>query len=278
MSRKPRQFVKGGIYHIVQRGHNRSFIFNEQTDKSNFLDILKTTRDNWPFHLLYYVLMDNHYHLIVEMTDASLDKAMHQIHLSYSKFYNKKYHCTGTVYGERYRAYPVADTPYLLRLIFYIANNPVKAGLVKHPAEYRWCAHMEVVSNKGGVVSVGRLFDILGGSDKNDRTAFEAGAHSYDQLIRQNFIPVSTAPDVPAFTSERRIEQLEVMLAEMLGDRATIGEVRSGLRDPIITRLRREFVRHATCQGYKTAEIARVIALSDRTVRAMRCQARNRQL
>ena len=82
MGRRLRQFVSGGIYHIVQRGHNRSYIFNEQTDKSIFLDIIKQTKLSMPFHLLYYVLMDNHYHLIVQMDSAPLEKAMHAINLA----------------------------------------------------------------------------------------------------------------------------------------------------------------------------------------------------
>ena len=276
MGRRPRQFASGGIYHIVQRGHNRSYIFNEQTDKSSFLDMIKEAGQSMPFHLLYYVLMDNHYHLIVQMDTAPLDKVLHAINLAYSKFFNKKYHCSGTVYGERYRAFPVTDTAYLLKLILYIANNPVKAGLVKHPAEYRWCAHMEIVSNKGGVVSASRLFDILGGSDKNDMTAFEQGARSYDQLIRQNFLPVSQAPSPSAFISERRSDQLETLLHQMLherfGDRLTIGQLRSGSRDPEILRFRNQFVRAATKHGYKTVEIARLLNCSDRTVRAIRSQ------
>ena len=209
MGRRLRQFVTGGIYHIIQRGHNRSYIFNEQTDKAGFL-------------------------LIVEMQTAAFEKAMHQINLAYSKFYNKKYHCTGTVYGERYRAFRVADTAYLLKLILYIANNPVKAGLVKHPAEYRWCAHMEIVSQKAGIVSTERLFEVLGGTADKGRTA-------YEELIRQNFVPVSQAATQSAFQSERRSD-----------------------------RLRREFFQLASGQGFKTVEIARVLNVTDRCVRGYR--------
>jgi len=257
---------------MIQRGHNRSFIFNEQTDKARFLEMIKAAKQTISFHLLYYVLMDNHYHLIVEMQAEPLDKAMHIINLAYSKYYNKKYHCTGTVYGERYRAFPVYDKAYLLRLILYIANNPVKAGLVKHPAEYRWCAHMEIVSNKGGVVSVSRLFDLLGGSGKNDRTAYEQGIHTYKQLIRKNFLMVSLATTTNAFVSERRSDQLEALLKEMLGDRATVGKLRSGSRDAQTVQLRNEFVHLATDQGFKASEIAHLLQVSDRTVRAIKAK------
>jgi REP element-mobilizing transposase RayT len=263
MGRRLRQFVTGGIYHIIQRGHNRSFIFNEQTDKAGFLDFIKDAREALPFHVLYYVLMDNHYHLIVEMQTAPFEKAMHQINLAYSKFYNKKYHCTGTVYGERYRAFRVADTAYLLKLILYIANNPVKAGLVKHPAEYRWCAHMEIVSQKAGIVSTERLFEVLGGTGDKGRT-------TYEELIRQNFASVSQAPTQSAFQSERRSDQLQTLLEEVLGGRATVDFLRSGGHDTLSNRLRREFFQLASSQGYKIVEIAHALNVTDRCVRGYR--------
>jgi hypothetical protein len=103
------------------------------------------------------------------------------------------YHCTGTVYGERYRAFRVADTAYLLKLILYIANNPVKAGLV----------------------STERLFEVLGGTGDKGRTA-------YEELIRLNFVPVSQAPTQSAFQSERRSDQLQTILEEMLRGRVTV--------------------------------------------------------
>jgi len=263
MGRRPRRFVTGGIYHIVQRGHNRSYIFNEQTDKAGFLDFIRAVRDVLPFHVLYYVLMDNHYHLIVEIQAAPFEKAMHQIHLAYSRFYNKKYHCTGTVYGERYRAFHVADAAYLLKLILYIANNPVKAGLVKHPAEYRWCAHMEIVSQKAALVYTERLFEALGGTADKGRTA-------YEELIRLNFASVSQAPTQSAFQSERRSDRLLVMLEEILGGRLTVDCIRSGGHDAISNQLRREFFLMASSQGFRTAEIARALNVTDRCVRGYR--------
>ncbi len=267
MGKKPRQFVKGGIYHIIQRGHNRSFIFNEETDKSIFLDMVKTARQERPFHLLYYVLMDNHYHLIVEMADVPIDQVMHQINLAYSKFYNKKYNCTGTAYGQRYRSYPVVGFGYLLRLILYIANNPVKAGMVKHLSEYKWCAHLEIVSSRGRVVSINRLFQILSRSDQEDRIAFEQGADTYDHLIRQNIVPVSKALTTAAFDKERRQEMLETLLAEVLDGQMSIGEfLNSGCNIPGKKWLRQQFIRLAIDRGYKNAEIASLLQISDRVV------------
>ena len=194
------------------------------------------------------------------------------INLAYSKYYNKKYHCSCSIFGQRYRAFTVGTTSYLLQLILYIANNPVKAGLVKHPSEYRWCAHMDVVSRRSGIVSAQQLFEIIGGTA-------EKGAKVYDELIRQNIFAVSQVATESAFVSERRADQLEVLLDEMIGDRTSIGHIRSGSRDTLSILLRREFIGLATSQGYKTAEIARLLNVTDRCVRAIRAgDAASRQV
>lgn len=137
MVRIPRQTLTGGIYHIIQRGHNRAYIFNDQMDKLTFLDLVKKCKAAYPFHILFYVLMDNHYHLIIEIQDMQLGALMKRINQTYSQYYHRKHACTGTVYGTRYRVFPVTDKAYFYQLIMYLAHNPVKAGIVKHPVEYR---------------------------------------------------------------------------------------------------------------------------------------------
>jgi putative transposase len=265
MGRKPRRLEPGEIHHVIQRGHNRSYIFNEHRDKVAFLDFLKAAKVEMPFNLLYYVLMDNHYHLIVEMQAAPFQKAMHRIHLAYSKYYNDKYQCTGTVYGERYKTYHVKDAAYLIQLILYIANNPVKAGIVRHPAAYRWCAHKDILSGQSDIVSTERLFEVLGGSG-------DKGRNVYEKMIRRNFTSASQAATPIAFHEERRTERLQALLVEMLAGRTTVESLRCGRRDARSSQLRREFVGLASDQGYKVAEIADVLQVSDRCVRGYRLE------
>ncbi|MHB8963637.1 MAG: transposase, partial [Saccharofermentanales bacterium] len=163
MRRKDRNFHKGGIYHIYQRGNNKAYIFDDPVDKATFVNIIKRTIIKYPCHFLYYVLMDNHYHLVVEMMDIEISHMMHEINRRYSQYYNKKYDRSGTIYGDRFKSNIVPDTTYFLKLLQYIANNPVKAGLVRHPSKYQWSAHMEMVSKQSVLIDKNRLlsyFDI----------------------------------------------------------------------------------------------------------------------
>ncbi|MHB1454837.1 MAG: transposase [Saccharofermentanales bacterium] len=162
MGRKPRNYHKGGIYHIYQRGNNRAYIFNDRYDKAMLLAIIKETMDKYPCFFLYYVLMDNHYHLMIEMIDDELGVVMRDINRCYSKYYNKKYDRIGTIFGDRYKSQIVSDTRYFLKLLHYMANNPVKADLVRHPSQYRWSAHCEMISKQARRIDREKLLSYIG--------------------------------------------------------------------------------------------------------------------
>ena len=266
MGRNNRHFVSDGIYHLIQRGHNKSFIFNAEADKTVFLNIIAETKRILPFELLYYVLMNNHFHLVVRMQTEPISRVMHRISLTYSKYYNRMHQCSGSAYGQRFHAFNVHDRKYLLQLILYIANNPVRAGLVTHPSQYRWCAHKEISSKKDGLVSVNGLLETLGA------TADE-GATVYGELIKQNFFPVSQAKTNCDFMLERRSEQMADLLDQVAKTFESVGGcigtdlVRSTARDPIYILIRHDFIRHAATLGFKTNEIAGFLNVTNQCVK-----------
>ena len=99
MGRKPRLEFNGAIYHVIKRGNNRSYIFQEKEDKESFLLYLETAKQDGGFSLLGYVLMDNHYHLMIQTTEKPLHKIMQRVNNQYSKNYNKRHHRTDHVFG-----------------------------------------------------------------------------------------------------------------------------------------------------------------------------------
>ena len=88
MGRKPRMEFKGAIFHVIKRGNNREYIFRAEIDKEHFLTYLDHANTDGVFNLLGYVIMDNHYHLIIGTKEKSLDKIMQQANNAYSKNYN----------------------------------------------------------------------------------------------------------------------------------------------------------------------------------------------
>jgi len=260
MGRKKRKFDTGGIYHIVQRGHNKSFIFKDLNDKAYFLALLHAARETLSFNLLYYVLMDNHFHLIVQMDSDSISRVIRDITLAYSKYYNNRHHHKDTVYSQRFRAYHVHDRSYFLNLVLYIAYNPVKAGIVAHPSEYIWGAHLDILTKRTEFLAINRLFELLCGDSVK-------GFIFYQKLINHEIIPLSNARTDNEFLAERIADQLHNIMNEMINSRTPIEQIQSTKHDTKEIQIRREFIRLANEKGYKSTEIAKFLNLSQQCVR-----------
>lgn len=139
MPRMPRYFVEGVPQHVVQRGNDRRPIFLEQDDYSHFLACLLSAARKHGAAIHAYVLMTNHVHLLMTpTTPASVPKTMQSTFSRYVTYFNARNERTGTLLESRYRATIVEEEHYLVTCMRYIELNPVRAGMVNHPAEYRW--------------------------------------------------------------------------------------------------------------------------------------------
>ena len=140
MPRKARKYIiaSGLLYHIVCRGNNRKRIFRAVRDYKKMLNILRDTKEKYPFYLYVYSLMPNHYHFIIETKDISISKIMHQINNNYVKYFRHRYGGHGHLFQERYFAKIIDKDTYLWELVQYIDLNASRAELVKRPEDYRW--------------------------------------------------------------------------------------------------------------------------------------------
>ena len=143
MGRKTRLEYEGGIYHVIGRGNNRESIFKHDALKAYLINLLYEYKVPMKYKIIGYTFMDNHYHFILQTNDKPLQKIMHCINNRYSKYYNWTYSRTGHVMERRYKSIPVQDESYLLVLLRYVHNNPVRAGMCSHMSEYarkpHWC-------------------------------------------------------------------------------------------------------------------------------------------
>jgi REP element-mobilizing transposase RayT len=173
MARHLRLEFEGAIYHITSRGNERSDIFADDRDKQRFLEKLAENVESHHVRLYAYVLMPNHYHLLVETPRANLSSFMQQMNTSYTMYYNVKRQRVGHVFSGRYKAKVVAGDDYLLKLTRYIHLNPVKvAGLkMRGTAEklrclqgYAWSSYPEYAGlrKRQGWVDYGPLSELTG--------------------------------------------------------------------------------------------------------------------
>ena len=141
MGRPLRVEYPGAMYHITSRGNEKRAIFLEDGDRANFLERLADYHDRFQILIHNYVLMDNHYHLILETPRGNLLKVMHGLNGGYTGYFNRKYGRVGHLFQGRYRGILVEREGYLLPLSRYVHLNPVRAGLVDYPEEYQWSSY-----------------------------------------------------------------------------------------------------------------------------------------
>lgn len=141
MARKPRIEYPGAFYHIIARGNKREDIFLDQGDRIRFINKLSEYKKRYDFILYAYTLMNNHFHLLLETNDVPASRIMQGIIQAHTQYYNLKYDKVGHVFQGRYKAILCDRDNYLLNLVRYIHLNPVRAGLVTNPADYKWTSH-----------------------------------------------------------------------------------------------------------------------------------------
>ncbi|WP_246944398.1 transposase [Bacillus pinisoli] len=141
MSRRPRVWFPGAIYHITSRGNRRSNIYNSPYDYEKYLSLIAETQVETPFHLHAYCLMSNHLHLLLETTHTPIPQIMWSIQTSYANYFNKKYELDGHVFQGRYGAKLIDSQKYFVDAGRYIHMNPVHAEIVEHPTQYHWSSY-----------------------------------------------------------------------------------------------------------------------------------------
>ncbi len=149
MARPLRIEYEGAFYHVTSRGNERKRIFSAKADFHRFKGYLKEAQEKYGFRLHAYVLMPNHYHLVIETPEGNLSKVMHYINGSYSNFFNRRRRRSGHLFQGRYKAILVDADSYLLPLSRYVHLNPVKAGIVKQPEAYPYTSYNSFISKKG---------------------------------------------------------------------------------------------------------------------------------
>lgn len=148
MSRQLRIEYPGALYHVTARGNSKATIFINDDDRYKFLDTLENCTKAFNYICHAYCIMDNHYHLLVETPDANLSAGIHRLNSVYAQYFNKQYDRVGHVFQGRFKAILVQRDDYLLELCRYVVLNPVRAGIVKHPAEYQWSSLSSTIGNR----------------------------------------------------------------------------------------------------------------------------------
>ncbi len=142
MPRRPRLNLSSVPQHIIQRGNNRQATFFADADYLFYLECLRDAMSKYGCRLHAYVLMTNHVHLLMSgMEPHGISRTMQHLGRRFVRYINHTYRRSGTLWEGRFKASLVDTEAYFLRCCRYIECNPVRAGMVADPLDYRWCSH-----------------------------------------------------------------------------------------------------------------------------------------
>jgi len=153
------------MYHVLARGIERTAIFRDDRDSLHFLDLLGTFCERFEVEVWSYVLMRNHYHLVIKTLQPNLSRAMQWLGVSYSTWHNIRHERSGHLFQGRFKSFTIEEEAYLEQLILYVHRNPLRAGLTERLASYRWSSYPCLAYGRGCVqwLRRGEVLGLLGG-------------------------------------------------------------------------------------------------------------------
>lgn len=169
MARQWRIAFPGALYHVLSRGNDRREIFCSDNDRQVFLQLLGDLSERFEVDVHAYVLMGNHYHLLLKTQQANLSKAMQWFGTAYSRNFNLRNRCDGHLFRGRFKSIIVENDAYLFRLSCYIHRNPLRAGIVERLADYPWSSYLHYAYRKKPPVwlSTKAILSQLSGEDRH---------------------------------------------------------------------------------------------------------------
>lgn len=185
MARALRLDLPRCFYHVLNRGVERRFIYEDDGDDEKFIELLGLMSERYDVEVWSYVLMGNHYHLLVKPAESNLSKAMQWLGLTYSGYFNKRHRRAGPLFQGRFKSFIVEEREYLTRLLCYIHRNPLRAQIVERLADYAWSSYPCLAYGRGcrPWLQAEKVLKLFGGEKKQFRTAVQAYSEEKDGLL-----------------------------------------------------------------------------------------------
>jgi putative transposase len=165
MPRIARIVASGHPHHVVQRGNRRLDVFFSDEDHLAYIEFLRKACLKYGVKIWAYCLMTNHAHFIaVPKSSDSLARCFSDAHVRYTRMINKRENWKGHLWQARFGS-SVLDEEYLIAAVRYVEKNPVRAGMVSKPWEYRWSSaglHLDITDKDPLVRGDKMLRELIG--------------------------------------------------------------------------------------------------------------------
>jgi len=171
--RRNRVFLEGGIFHVYNRVGRGEMIFADEDEATAFVEQLRSVKVRDGLKVFAWCLMSNHYHLALRCGAVPLSRSMKSLQQGATRGFNARHRVYGPMWQGRYRAKLVEDQRYLDGLLAYIHLNPVSAGIVDDPAEYRLSGHREILGRvRTPVADSDEVLALFGETRRSARRAY----------------------------------------------------------------------------------------------------------
>lgn len=184
MPRVARKQSASSIYHVINRGDGRRIIFEDDADRAFFMTRLDELLAEMRGTLLAWCLLDNHFHLLVSAPLDSIKVLMHRLQTGYAGYFNRVHHRDGALFGGRFRSEPVDTNEYLMTVIRYIHENPIKAAV--GGLGYRWSSYREYCCD-ATYVNPEFVLGVFGGVEQF--CSFHAAEHDDEKCLDMVELP-----------------------------------------------------------------------------------------
>ena len=237
LPRKKRIYYEGVLYHVITRGNNKEYISESDQDKNEYLKRVKKYIEKYKGKLYAYAMMDNHCHMLIEVSDIPLSKIMQLIQQTYTMWYNKTNKRSGHVFEQRYKSILCDKDTYLLSLIRYIHQNPIRANIAD--INYQFSSHMEYKRGKRNICEVENVLSMF---SKDKKQAIE----SYLEFME---CEETKSTDESKYDLSEELEKIEPEINKMVFNKKSLEEIiksfeqRHGMK---IDEIKRKYLK-----GYK---------------------------
>jgi putative transposase len=150
MPRTARASVGGICYHVLNRGNGRAKVFHKKGDFDAFVKLMTEANERLPLRILGYVLMPNHFHLVLwPRGDGDLSRWMQWLLTAHVRRYHRHYGGSGHVWQGRFKAFPIEGDQHCLTVLRYVERNALRANLVDRAEEWSWSSLAWRVGGQG---------------------------------------------------------------------------------------------------------------------------------
>jgi REP element-mobilizing transposase RayT len=163
MARPLRIEFADALYHVTSRGNEQRAIFRSNRDRQTFLLFLGMAARRFGWSVTAWVLMTNHFHLVIQTPEPNLSQGMQWLNSAYVGWFNRFHKRCGHLYQGRFKALLIDKEAYFAEVLRYVALNPVRATMCERPEQYRWSSYratagLEVAPEWLDLATVHQLF------------------------------------------------------------------------------------------------------------------------